>query len=94
MSSNLSRTERIQLAQAIFDTLYTNYNPTDGQLPGKSIQRVQVRLPNVYVGLGFGQNANLLSAMAIHDLITSSNTNYNMTHDHFSRIRTRLIPSP
>lgn len=45
------------------------------------------------LGLGFGQNANMLSAITIHDSIVAKKDNYNMTSDLLSGARTRLIPT-
>ena len=43
--------------------------------------------------MGFSENANLLSAMALHDLITSTNVYANDISDFITRVRTAsLIP--
>ncbi|KAK7688581.1 hypothetical protein QCA50_008119 [Cerrena zonata] len=77
-SSTLSRIERVQLAQLILDSLYSGYNNTDGQLDD----------------INFGQNANLISSIALHDLISKADTNRNVTIDHFARTLPSLIPAP
>ncbi|KAK7688592.1 hypothetical protein QCA50_008130 [Cerrena zonata] len=75
-TSSLSRTDRVQLTQRVLDTLNTGYDTTTGQISN----------------LGFGQNANLLSAMAIHDSIISSKDYYNATTDSLSLTIPNLPP--
>ncbi|KAK7688566.1 hypothetical protein QCA50_008104 [Cerrena zonata] len=75
-TSSLSRAERVQLAQKVLDTLNTGYDTSAGQTSN----------------LGFGQNANLLSAMAIHDSIISSKDNYNATTDRLTLTMPNLPP--
>ncbi|KAK7688600.1 hypothetical protein QCA50_008138 [Cerrena zonata] len=44
------------------------------------------------VDMGFGENANLVSATAIFDRIVSGRDNYGAIKDHLSRVRPKLIP--
>lgn len=44
------------------------------------------------IDMALSENANLISATALHDLITSVKDNYVATSDHLSRVRPTLIP--
>lgn len=45
-------------------------------------------------GLGLGQNANIVSASALHDSIVNSRDNYNVIVDRLSRVVVQLVPNP
>ena len=47
------------------------------------------------LALGFGQDANLLAATAIHDALTPENqaSNYNVTVDRWNRALPLLLPA-
>ncbi|KAK7688648.1 hypothetical protein QCA50_008186 [Cerrena zonata] len=78
-TSSLSRDSRVQLAKQFYTTLGSSYDGNSGQIPS----------------LGIGQNANMLSATAIHDSIVpdGQTSNYNVTSDRFSRAISSLVPA-
>ena len=49
---------------------------------------------DIAVALGYGQNANMVSALALHDLIMSSRDNYNRTFARLSHGLAQLNPNP
>lgn len=47
-----------------------------------------------YEGMLFSENAQLISATALHDLITSRKHYYDTISDHLSQVLPQLIPLP
>ncbi|KAK7688598.1 hypothetical protein QCA50_008136 [Cerrena zonata] len=69
-SSSLNRNDRIQLAQDVLETLAPMYDSTYGTIDNL----------NIY------ENAELFTAVAMHDSLTSSTSNYSTSRDRLSRV--------
>ncbi|CAL1698180.1 unnamed protein product [Somion occarium] len=76
-TSTHSWDDRVQLAQSVIDSVIPHYDASKGQLNE----------------LFFGQNANLMSAIVIHDSLVPNRTNYNTTTDNFLRVVPSLVPT-
>ena len=52
------------------------------------------RTTHAILGIDFSQNAQLVSALAIHDTITATETHYPTIKSRFFLVRNTLIPTP
>ena len=94
-TSSLTYQDRVELSRAAMDTLTSSYDVSQGVIPSKYSKRSTVILysETVYLDLSFTANANLLSAMCLHDLITNKSGYSTTTNAYLTILRqTKLIP--
>lgn len=92
ISSSLNRIERTQLAQTVIDTVSSGYDDNTGLISSNYDSIPTMSTYTFLTDLGFGQNANLLSAMAIHDAVISRRDNYKTMTEQYLLTVPRLIP--
>ena len=86
--------ERAQLAQGVLESLAGSYNTTMRQIPSTPFTTC-VDLPKLSTpppGLGFSQNANLLSAVVLQDSLLHTRNNYDEAHATMLYIMTQIEP--
>lgn len=93
-SCSVSREERLQLAQGLFTTVTDMFTKENGTI-GSESYRIAYNTVEIdtLIGLGSGQNANLVSSFAIYDSITASRSYYNQTSAFLSKAFTVLVPT-
>ena len=94
-SIDLTRSARIELGRAIFDTMNSSYGWVNGWIAGQWSpcgESWQTWINN-YKDLSAGENAQWFSAMAIHDRITAIETYHDLTTRHCSVVTSQLVPS-
>ena len=85
-SCSVSREERLQLAQGLFTTVTDMFTKENGMI-GSESYRIAYNTVEIdtLIGLGSGQNANMVSSFAIYDSITASRSYYNQTSAFLSK---------
>lgn len=93
-NSSLSYTERAQLAQGVLESLAGSYNTTTRQITSTPFTTCVdlSKLSTPPPGLGFGQNANLLSAAVLQDLLLHTRDNYDQAHATMAYVMTQIEP--